>query len=205
MQPSRSLPSDYRLTYSFDLKNRKRLILVNFIGLGMFFLFAWLFFLLLRWLRPDDLAGLTGVFKTTFTSLKDLLPLFALIISMILMVILHEGLHGIFFWLFTREKPVFALRLAYAYAGAPDWYLPRNQFLVTALAPLIGISLLGTVLMAVLPPSLLLPTYIFMVVNANGSTADIWVAVKLLLHPRTCLANDRGDSFTLYSPASPQG
>ena len=70
---------------------------------------------------------------------------------MLVMIVLHEGLHGLFFWLFTREKPKFAFKGFYAYAAMPDWYLPKKEYLITALAPLVGITLLGVLGLALLP------------------------------------------------------
>ncbi len=114
---------------------------------------------------------------------------------------LHEGLHGSFSGS-SRARSRFSPSAGVCVCRGPDWYLPRNQFLVTARAPLIGISLLGTGSWLCFHPACCANLY-FYGVNANGSTADIWVAVKLLLHPRTCLATTAEDSFTstLQPPA----
>jgi hypothetical protein len=60
------------------------------------------------------------------------------------------------------RKPKFAFKVWYAYATAPGWYLPRNQYAVVAIAPLVVLSLLGIILfLAFVPAGLLTPVLLF--------------------------------------------
>jgi hypothetical protein len=59
---------------------------------------------------------------------------------------IHELIHGVFFWVFTRNRPVFALCLFYAYSAAPNWYIPARQFMIIALGPLVIIGAIGMLL-----------------------------------------------------------
>lgn len=115
-------------------------------------------------------------------------------------IVLHEIVHGLFFWLFTGSRPVFALKIVYAYAGAPDWYLPCRQYMVVGVAPLVVITALGVLLLAVVPQGWLLPVLLFTALNAGGAVGDLGVAAWLLVQPAACLANDEGDRVTLYRP-----
>ena len=197
MKPTKTLPENYHPIGTFDLStNLRALLWLNMLGLGLFILSGFLFVQTLYWLRPNDgaqglasdLAGLPGVLQVVV----EFLVLYAG------MILLHEALHGLFFWLYTRQRPVFAFKGAYAYAAAPEWLLPRNLYFVTAIAPLVGISLLGAAAFAIAPPSWFLAVLVVLIGNAGGAAGDIWVAGWLMRQPPSCYAQDRGDAVTLY-------
>jgi len=197
MKSTKTLPENYHAIGSIDLSlNRRALIWLNVLGLGLFVVTGSAFVQVLYWLRPNEAgSGLTLDLSSAGSILELVAAFLALYAGMIL---LHEAVHGSFFWVFTRERPVFAIRWAYAYAAAPGWFLPRNLYFVTALSPLVGISLLGLAVFALAPPAWFMPTLIVLVANASGAIGDIWVAVWLLRHPPSCLACDKGDAVTLY-------
>ena len=197
MKPLRELPETYRPAGTLDLsKDRKALLLLNLLAFVVI-LAMWSFFMrLVEWMRPD--AAVEGL-ALSINGLGDMVKYVALILVLTgVMLTLHEAIHGFFFWLFTRSRPRFALKLAYAYAAAPDWYLPRNQYLVTALSPLIGITLVCVLLVAVLPPAWFWAVGFILIFNASGAVGDLWVAGWLLTMPSDTYARDSGDSVTLY-------
>ncbi len=197
MKPVKTLPEAYHPIGSFDLaKDFRLLVWMNVLGLGIYILSGLLFIQILHWLRPAQAgpalaAGLAGL-QNILQTLVGLVILYAAVI------LLHEGLHGIFFWIFTRQRPIFAFKGAYAYAAAPDWFLPRDLYFVTAVAPLVGISLLGVAGFAFAPPTWFLPVLAGLIINAGGAAGDLWVAAWLVRQPPTCYANDRGDAIILY-------
>jgi hypothetical protein len=197
MPATQNLPSDYHSVGTFDLRNNsKALLQLNILGFVLFVAFTWVFYTLLNLLRPaeaqDGLAiGFSGVSGLVQIVLATLL-------LMLVMIVIHEAAHGICFWYFTRSMPKFALKLTYAYAAAPTWYLPKNQYLVTALAPLVGLSVLGVLLMLVVPQEAFMALLFFLVTNASGAVGDLWVVGWLLRQPQNCYANDQGDAVTLY-------
>ena len=200
MQPTQTLPPNYRPIWTIDLKNNLRAILwLNLLGLGLFILAAWAFTQALYLLRPaEGRAGLAA--SLDFQGIGDILQAgLAFLALYALMIVVHEAFHGVFFWVFTRQRPVFALSWAYAYAAAPGWYLPRNPYLVTAVAPLAGISLLALLALAFGPPGWFLPALVVAASNAGGAVGDVWVIVWLLRQPPTCYAQDRGDAVTLFN------
>ena len=124
--------------------------------------------------------------------------LISFVIAFALMIVLHEGLHGLLFWLFSHARPTFGVGWVYAYAAAPDWYFPRNQFVIIAIAPLVGITALGLLLMGSLP-LVALPTLLFLLIfNGAGSAGDLYAMVTSLFYPADILVNDQGDQFTIY-------
>lgn len=116
----------------------------------------------------------------------------------IFVVIVHEGIHGICFWRFTGGKPKFGFKGVVAYAAAPKWYLPRRQYVVVGLAPLVGITLAGTLLLPVVPQTILPFLLVVMVFNFAGSMGDVVIVGWLLGKPRTVYINDYGDGVTAY-------
>lgn len=194
---TKTLPSGFESIGTFDLKdNTAALMQLNLFGFGLFAVSAWVFWAILDWMRPgESLSGLV----VGFSSLSGIFQALGVVLLVTaVMIVLHEGVHGFFFWRFTGVRPHFGLRGAYAYAAAPDWYLPKRKYLVVALAPLVVLSLLGVALMAVIPPEGFILLILFLVSNASGAVGDIWVAVWLLRQPEPCFANDEGDAVTLY-------
>lgn len=198
MRASQTLPPNYRRARTFDLKSTPRLLALNLLGLGLLVLCLWLFGRFVLWVRPADGIQIL-VFKIA-DARDGLRWTGVLLLISVLMVVVHEGLHGVFFWYFTRQRPHFAFKGAYAYAAAPGWYLPRNQYLITALAPLVVITLLGMIGLAQFPSAWVLPTLLLMSFNASGAVGDLWVALGLLRQPAACLALDQGDAATLFVP-----
>lgn len=197
-QALRDLPAGYAAGGTIDLSKNKWLALaVNLAAVGLFFGFGWLFAAAAAWLRPEPPG-----FNLQVSGLGQLLGLLALLVGLIAgQVALHELIHGLFFWVFTGARPRFALKLMYAYAAAPDWYLPRNQHLVTALAPLVAMTAAGLVLLPVVP-AWLVPALLFVITaNAAGAVGDMLVAAWLLRQPPTALVRDSGDAITVYNRA----
>jgi hypothetical protein len=109
-------------------------------------------------------------------------------------------IHGIFFWLFTRERPKFALKAGYAFAAAPDWYLPSSQYILVGLSPFVAITILAILFSAfvnssVVPYLLLIATF-----NAAGALGDLIVVAWVLRQPRSILVRDQGDKFSSFAP-----
>jgi hypothetical protein len=197
MKPTKTLPGNYHSIGTFDLRNNTTALLqLNLLGFALFAVSAGLFTVALFWLRPEDtrqglVLGISGVGGL-------LQALGVVIVVTVVMILLHEAVHGVFFWLFTRTIPRFAFKGVYAYAAAPDWYLPKFQYLATALAPLVMLSAAGVGLMAVVPASSFVTLLLFLVSNASGAIGDLWVAGWLLRQPNACYANDQGDAVSLY-------
>lgn len=200
MRATQNLPPTYHLDSTVDVsKDQSLLLILNLVGLVFMGLFGFLFFQLMYRLRPYDAPRLfNGV---QFHGILEVLGLIAALLALtMLYIVLHEAIHGVFFWLFTRAQPQFAFKWAYAYAAAPDWYIERAPFLVTTLAPLVVITLLGSVLFLVIPASWLLAVWFVIVMNASGAVGDLLVAYRLLRYPSGCMVQDRGDAVRFYLP-----
>jgi hypothetical protein len=125
-----------------------------------------------------------------------------LVVAQVLVIVIHEAVHGAFFWLFTRARPHFGFKGLYAYAALPPgMYLPRNPYIVVGLAPLVLLTLLGLLLVPVTPPVVIPTLYLFVLLNAVGAVGDLLVTAWLLRYPSTALAQDVGDAMTVFAPA----
>jgi hypothetical protein len=201
MQPVQVLPPTYHPIGTLDItKDHRALLFLNLFGFLLLVLSGWFFLQAIIGLRRAEIAD--GIVRLEVSSLLDTILMVAgILLLTALYVGVHEAIHGFFFWLFTRSRPLFAFRWTYAYAAAPDWFLPRNQYLLTSLAPLIFITLGGLAVIPVVPASWLLGVWFVLTMNAGGSVGDLLVAGWLLRQPPTCLAQDRGDSVTLFNQA----
>lgn len=192
------LPTTYHHKMTLDLSRPFIVIWLNLAAIPPLFFFGWLFnhlFHLVRSINPMlELWGLV-----TFFSIGDLI---GLILSIILMLILHELIHGLFFWLFTRVRPKFALRSGYAFAAAPEWYLPKIQYILVGLSPLVIISLLCIFMAAILPVSVIPYLILVTTFNAAGSLGYIIVVAWVFLQSKDILIRDQGDKFSIYSSKS---
>ncbi len=195
MHPTQTLPPGYNACFTLDLsKNIRLVLLLNLVAILLFAGFGWLFFrLAAAILPPERLADSTTI--TGFT-------LLACLLAYALMLVLHELVHGAFFWLFTRRRPHFGFKGAYAYAAAPDWYIPRRQYMLVGISPLVVLSLLGLVFLPILPPAALLPWLVALAGNASGAVGDALIVGWLLFQPDNVLVKDHGDAVTAYKPIS---
>lgn len=179
------------------MKDRGMLLKLNIAGFFLLVLFGWLFTAAAVTLRPED--------AETFLLLKwegvsGVLTIIIVLALMFVTIVIHEAIHGLGFILLAKARPTFAFRGVYAYAAAPEWYIPRNPYLAIGLAPLVVISLVGVALMAVVPAAWIAPLVLMCVVNASGAVGDLWVAVLLLRQPPEALSNDTGDEIKIYIP-----
>jgi hypothetical protein len=194
VQPTQTLPIGYQSSGIFDLKSRKILIGLNVVGILLVLFFLWFFGLIASLLRTDLGSGsfeFSGIAES-FGVLGGLLA------SIALVLVLHEAVHGAFFWIFTRHKPVFGFKGLYAYAAMPGWYIPRNQYLVVGIAPFILLSLLGVALIPFIPLNFIWFLLIALVMNASGAVGDLAVVFWLLTKPTTTMALDQADSIELF-------
>jgi hypothetical protein len=190
-----SLPPEYQLARAIDLRQQPRLLLeLNLVGLGLLLLSGWLFLWLAVRLRPE--AGL----RLSLRLSDSLVVVLGIVIAFAAVLLLHELVHGTCFWLITRRPPRFGVQLAYAYAAAPQWYIPRNPYLIVGMAPLVVITLVGVALLPVLPAALLLPWIFALTINASGSIGDLYIIAWLLTRPASALVNDHGDRIYIYLP-----
>jgi hypothetical protein len=195
MRATNNLPENFHHLKTLDLSNSRSILWMNLAAIPLLFLFGWLFSRLIIFFRPINTFqnGVRGFFIEF--SVWELL---VFLLSIILMLILHELIHGILFWMFTHERPKFALKSGYAFAAAPNWYLPSRKYILVGLSPVVVISV-ASILLAwfiafpYIPYLLVIATF-----NAAGSLGDLIVVGWVLNQPKSILVKDEGDKFSSY-------
>jgi hypothetical protein len=187
-------PENAELVYSLSLtKNKAAIWAMNGASIPLLFFFGWLFGSYLELIRAGILAEIfTGSFD-------GILSAIAFIGTFAVLIVVHELVHGAFFWVFTRQRPKFGFRGWYAYAAAPGWFFPRKQYLVVGLAPFVLLSVLGMILLATLPAGGLVLVLFAVIVNATSSIGDLWIVFKLVLERRPVVVEDLGDGMNFYA------
>jgi hypothetical protein len=197
VKASQNLPDGYHVSDTFDFSNRKFIIWLNALGIIALIIFLFLFGAVFMLLRPEAFGEVT---ISTDTILDTILFIVVMAAAIFTVLVLHELIHGFFFWLFSGQKPLFGFKGIYAYATLPGWYFPRNPFLVIAIAPLVLISILGILMVPLVPFNSLWIIYLALVVNASGSVGDLVASFRLILKPKTTMAQDNADIITFYTP-----
>ena len=193
MKPVQTLPATYIKINRIDLKqNIKLAILLNLAAIPIFLGFGLLLLRYIAAVRPDA--------RLLWGALGGLPDLLLLLVGLFVIVVIHEMVLGIFFWYFTHSRPNFAFKVLYAYASAPDWYIPRNQYVIIGLAPITLITLVGMLLILVLPIYAVAVTFILVSFNAAGAVGDLAVTGWLLTRNSNLLICDEGDAATVYGP-----
>jgi hypothetical protein len=200
MKPTRTLPEHYALVWELDIKNGTRLnIILQIAGLGWMLLAGVLLTGCVTWIRPN----LWQAFAVA-GGLPALAVLGLLLLNMIITISLHELVHGLFFWLFSKHPVQFGLGPGYAYAGMPGWFFPRDLYLVIGLAPLILLSGLGLIACAFIPLSWLAALLTGMIINAGGAIGDMYVCMRICREDPQVLIKDTGDGFQVYRQKNTQ-
>jgi hypothetical protein len=175
MRATKTLPAGYELRGTFSVSTPKTMIGLNIVGAILLVVWVMFFLRIAVWLRPE-----MGTVMEIRIGLPQILLLFTLPIASI---VLHELVHGFFLWLFTRERPRFGFKWLFAYASSPGWYIPRNQYIVVALAPFVLITLVGIGCLMLLPQPTILPLVLILATNAAGAIGDLAITGWIFTRP----------------------
>lgn len=173
----------------------RAMIILNGVGFVLFLAGVFLLPVYIRLVRPQNnpvFSGSIGGFLELFRFL------FFLLLDVVLLVILHEGVHGVCFWLITGKKPVFSIGPGYAAAAAPHSLISKKPYLITALSPLVVLTVVGLILVPLVAPGWLFYLGLFIVMNISGAVGDLWVAMSLLPRQEPLLIQDFGDRVVVY-------
>jgi hypothetical protein len=123
------------------------------------------------------------------------------IIAYIIVLPLHEAIHGLAF-AFWGGKPYFGTKLPLAlYCGAKNQLFHRDQYLVVGLAPLVVITLAGIVFTLLAPGA---ASYILFATigNVSGAAGDLMVALRLLRQSPHVLIEDTETGYRSWEITS---
>jgi len=187
---TKTLPPGAFERMRLDLPNQPRLTIWLFAAsLVLLVVFGILFLALAAWVHPGE---------RIFAGPVSLAYLAGVLAAYLAALVLHELIHGLFFWIITRDRPRFGIKGAYAYASAPHWYIRRNPFLVIGMAPFVLITLGGILLIPVLNGTWLTMLLVALVTNASGAVGDLYTVGWLLAQRSEVWVQDAGDVFVVY-------
>ena len=112
-------------------------------------------------------------------------------LALVAYIPLHELVHGISMYVLSGVKPVYGLKLPYAYAGSAAWFDKRSH-IITALAPVVIWGVALQVAVARLPDEWFWPLWIVQISNLSGSAGDLYTAWALARMPGDLLIQDTG-------------
>jgi hypothetical protein len=192
---TQTLPAGFVQTAEINLKKDTRLTII--LSIVALIVFALVFILL------SSFTALVRPEVRNFSENITLVKMLGLLGLTVIVLIIHEIIHGLFFWVFSHSKPVFALRPMYAYAGAPNWFFQKRQYTITALAPLVIIGAAGLLLLRLAPLSWVLMIMFLVALNTGGAVGDLFVFLRLLKCSPTSFVNDTGDVVTFFERPAP--
>lgn len=131
----------------------------------------------------------------------------AVVISVFVVVtVLHEGLHGLLFWIFGGRvhfgAKLWSLMGPVFYASSPGSLIPRAKYQMIALAPQL-LTVLLFLMLALAPLSNIVAYALILAaaLNVGGGCLDIYATILLRKYPRSVLIEDTRDGFKAYERA----
>jgi hypothetical protein len=193
VKSTQTLPSAYILYINFrPTKWRKTNWVLYLLGIAL----AWLSYSFLRRLaeilRPDFQPHPLQFQTPTLERLGAILVL-AGILAIVFAV--HELIHAIFLYFFTRYFPSLVAGAGGLAIRLHGWYIPRDEFLIANLAPFVVITLLGVFLLPAVPQSDISLIVFFTAMNIAGSIFDIFSSAYLFLHPPSIYLETEGKIY----------
>ena len=208
MQATTILPTNYRQQATLDLSKSKKAIVGAIVsGIVLLISVGWLLVQFTHLLRPIALEGIR--FRDILTIMPDgntsiVLPFQLIvdaIVALVLVMLVHELVHGVFFWRFAGQRPTFGIKGLFPYAAAPSGvYFPRNQFFVVGIAPLVLLTLVGLLLMVIAPVVVVPILLLFVAFNVAGAAGDLVMVVWLLSYSPNTLMQDSDTGVIVYGP-----
>jgi len=196
MQTTRQSPENYQLARKIDLQTDQTLLVkLNLWGLVTLIPTGYVFLRIGMEFHPE----IHTLYQILTPSLSPIIQIAILLVALAAVILAHELIHGVFFWIITRQRPFFGFKGAYAFAAAPDWYIPRNTYFLIGAAPLAIITIIGISILPLISINFIIAWLFSLLANTSGSVGDIYVLATLLRYPATAMIQDRGDVISIYT------
>jgi len=184
---------------SLDFANDKRQLALSYlIRLIGVFVFTLIFIGFTRLFHPELSTSLVTYINIELPNVPSVVSWLLVAVSVVLVLTLHELVHASVFYLDQRIHPQIGWRGLTIFAAAPGHLHKRGIMIINALAPFTVISILGLVLIALLPVNWLPWIFIPTVVNAAAAGGDFMAVIWLLKQTPDARIEDNGDVLTAY-------
>jgi len=191
---SGTLPDNYQEVLSWNLTGKPmRVIAMNILGVFLFVIFGFIF----SWLA-FSLGKLPSEGEFRILSLST----FGLVLAGVLLTLgLHELTHGLAMQMFGAKPKYGIIWQGMLYATSPGYAYHRNNYVVTALAPFVFLSILFVLGMWLLQGTLWVALLgICGIFNAAGAIGDMWITTIVLRYPATAYVMDERDGMRVFLP-----
>lgn len=184
---------------SLDFRNNKKQLIVSyFLRVIGVIVFGYIFLLITRFLGDNSDIGLKELINIEIKSFPAILSIILIVLDVVFVIFLHELIHASVVFLTHRQKPDIGIRGLIIYAAAPENVLTKAQFIIMALAPFVAISIIGCVLIFLLPLSFLSWIFIPTVINAAAAGGDFMAVLWAFKQPENAKFIDEGDITYAY-------
>ena len=205
LQATTTLPANYRRQASLDLsKSSKAVVGAIVSGIVLLITVGWSFLQFTNLVRPTalDAMGFHDLLTITPNGGASItIPFQVPLIALVLVMLIHELVHGLFYWWFAGQRPTFGIKGLGVYVAAPsEVYFPRNQYLVVGIAPLVLLTLVGLLLVTIVPVALVPILILFVAFNAAGAAGDLLMVARLLSYSPDTLMQDNDSGVIVYGP-----
>lgn len=186
------LPENYHEVLYWKLSHHKKLLVVlNVVGLA------------LMGLAFAPFSAWARLWHRGIVSLEvRILQMAGILLGIILTIVLHELTHGLALRGYgaTPKYGVMWKEMMF-YATAAGYAFRRNAYLVIALAPLVGLSVLGMALLMLPLPAWLALTFVFCAaLNVGSAIGDMWLVRVALGYPASAYIVDEQDGLRVFMP-----
>jgi len=197
----RQLPANYTAHSALDFGRKGWLrTLTNLASLVVWLVCSGLLVWIVVRFRLD-----AGENAPVFGQAEGLIAFAALTILVVGMAsFVHQAIHGVGYWLFTRERPHFAMSGRYLSVSACHWYLTKLGYATMLLMPLIVWLPVTITAIAFVPAPTVYWLAVALALNIAVCVGDLMMTVWVLRQPRGALFNDnaRDTGTTAYTPTS---
>ena len=178
--------------------NKQQLILSYLLRIFGILIFGYLFFLIAEHLYKTDQIIFKTLIEIKIQSLPSVFSIIFIIIDVVVVLYLHELIHAAVFYFTHKQRPKLGIRGFIIFAAAPNKILNKNQMIINTLAPFVVITLVGFLLMTLVPISFSSWIFIPMVVNAAAAGGDFMTVYWVLKQPKGAKFIDVGDITNAY-------
>jgi hypothetical protein len=179
------LPEGYRELKRVNLQKDKKIAVVFNLFALLLMLPLMIIGILIKPIKFDD-------------PVNNLKAMLIILVLLIVYVVLHEAVHGIVIYIFTKKKPKFGFTGLYAYAGS-DAFFNKKQYVIIALAPIIVWGLVLLLLNIILPFRIFWIIYFIQVNNISGAVGDLYITHYIKKMSPEILIQDTGIEVAIYS------
>ncbi|MBC2153152.1 DUF3267 domain-containing protein [Listeria innocua] len=138
------------------------------------------------------------VFSGGFQITNGLAGVMWLGVGYVVVIVIHEAVHGIFFKAFRPESKVkFGFKNGMAYAGSPGAFYSRAQFFIISIAPFIVLTGLFIFLRFLGVNEAVL--YLIFALHTSGCVGDFYYCILLINQPAGIVVEDTDKGISFYS------